>query len=659
MKFQSPAFAIFILLFLLAGSCKKEQPGTGNSGGNLQLTGVSIGGSTLAYQGQNKDVPSDKQITINFTGSLDTNSVRKSITLETADNSPMPVAYSYQNSFKTAVLSPLHPLGSLTGYTLQISKDLRGIHGESFPGVSYTFTTIAGSFSIDRISLNGVSIMPQSLLKNVNNKKITVQAHFTQPIDSSNYKSYFMLSGSPALNFSLSDTGRTVIFSTADALKGYTSYSLYISTGLSSINGYTFAGFGRSFLTGIDSTYKFPEISDDDLLTLVEQQTFKYFWDFGHPDCGLARERNSSGDVVTLGGSGFGIMAMAVAMNRGFITRDDGLSRLSQILGFLETCDRFHGAWPHWINGVTGKTVPFSQKDDGADLVETSFMLEGLLTMRQYLDSTVTAEKNLQDRITALFNAVEFDWFTQGQQVLYWHWSPDYGFAINMPIHGWDEALIVYVLAASSPTHGISKAVYDQGWAMNGAIENGKTFYSYTLPLGEDYGGPLFFTHYSFMGLDPRNLQDTYANYWEQNMNHALINWSYCKANPQKYLDYSSSSWGLTACDIPSGYGAQSPTNDIGVIAPTAALSSFPYTPVQSMDALKHFYYLLGNKLWGEYGFYDAYDISQGWWASSFLAIDEGPIVCMIENYRTQLLWNAFMSAPEIQMGLTKLGFTY
>jgi hypothetical protein len=230
---------------------------------------------------------------------------------------------------------------------------------------------------------------------------------------------------------------------------------------------------------------------------------------------------------------------------------------------------------------------------------------------------------------------------------------------MNFQIRGYNETLITYIMAASANTHTIPASAYQMGYAQNGGIVNGKTFYGYVLPVGYDYGGPLFFAHYSFLGLDPRNLSDAYANYWTQNVNHSLINWSYCTANPKKYPDYSDHCWGLTASDIPNGYSASEPNNDLGTIAPTAAVSSLPYTPEQSMNAIRYFYYILGDKLWGQYGFYDAFDVHSGWWASSFLAIDQGPQICMIENYRTGLLWNLFMSAPEVQSGLTKLGFTY
>jgi hypothetical protein len=508
---------------------------------------------------------------------------------------------------------------------------------------------------VDSISLNGKP-MTSTPLQNVDPQNINIKVSFSQPLDPGNYQSFFSFTG-PPLSYTLSTDNKTVLATNTANAKGLAGYSFSISSALTSVEGHTFGGLAYGFYTRVDSTYQYPLISDDDLMTLIQSQTFKYFWDFGHPSCGMARERNSSGDVVTSGGSGFGIMAMVVGMERGFISRADGIARLDKILGFLETCDRFHGVWPHWINGVTGKTVPFSTHDNGGDLVETSYMLQGLICMRQYLDSTVTAEKTEISRINNLFKAVEFDWYTNGQKYLYWAWSPDYGY--NLRIQGYNETLITYVMAAASPSHTITADVYSNGYANNGGIKNGKTFYGYVLPLGQDYGGPLFFTQYSFLGIDPRHLKDQYADYWEQNVNQSLINWSYCNANPRKYPGYGGAIWGLTASDNPWGYNAHSPTNDLGVITPTAAISSIAFTPVQSLEAMKTFYYFLGDRLWGSYGFYDAFDVTAGWWATSTLAIDQGPIVCMIENYRTGLLWDLFMSAPEVQTGLTKLGFTY
>lgn len=403
-------------------------------------------------------------------------------------------------------------------------------------------------------------------------------------------------------------------------------------------------------------------LSDSALLDLVQKQTFRYFWDFAHPISGMARERSNKSydygdEVVTTGGTGFGVMATIVATERKWISRDTAARHLLKMVNFLLKANSYHGVFPHWMDGATGKTIPFSRKDDGADLVETSYLFEGLLCARQYFNQDNWAEHELRNRIGWLWNDIEWNWFTQGQEVLYWHWSPNNGWSMNFPVRGFNECLIMYVLAASGERYPVSGAVYHRGWAESNFFKNGKTFYGYNLPLGFDYGGPLFFSQYSFMGLDPRELKDEYADYWEQNRHHTLINHAYCLDNPKKFKGYGDSCWGLTASDTYDGYNAFSPTNDWGTITPTAALSAFPYTPEYSMKALKHFYGDLGDKIWGQYGFTDAFNETQSWYASSYLAIDEGPIVGMIENYRSGLLWRLFMSCPEIQKGLKKLGF--
>lgn len=463
------------------------------------------------------------------------------------------------------------------------------------------------------------------------------------------------------LNITYEKGDSVVVLTPQSSLKYLTRYSFSIAAQLKSAKNTSLGSpVSVGFLTAIDSSDKFPVIADNELLSLVQKQTLKYFYDFAHPVSGLARERNTSDNIVTTGGSGFGIMALLAGVNENFIKRADGLALITKMVNFLTTnVTTYHGAFAHWLDGGTGTTIPFSPNDNGADLVETSYLMQGLLCARQYFNSSDAAETGLRNKINALWNNVEWDWFRQNNQnVLYWHWSPDKNWIMNMPVRGWNEALITYVMAASSTTHTIDAGVYTNGWAQNGSMKNGNSFYSYTLPLGPASGGPLFFEHYSFMGINPNGLSDQYASYQTQTMNHTLINYNYCVANPKGYFGYSNACWGLTASDDPNGYAAHEPNNDNGVITPSAALSSFPYTPTESMKALKFFYYKLGDKLWKEYGFVDAFRLDNPWFADSFLAIDQGPIVIMIENYRTGLLWNLFTSCPEVKAGLVKLGFT-
>jgi hypothetical protein len=651
-KLCSILFAVTGLLAAII-SCNPEP-----DHGTIQLVRVLAGDLTLAAGGTSTGVNADANFIIEFSSAVDTTTIHAEITLKSEAGSAVACGFSYSADLNSITLHPIQNLDYLTNYNLSIGAGLKGASGESFPGLIYRLTTIRGELVLKSITLNGFPFKTGKQLINIDFKHLAFVAEFSEPLNPDNSLSFFSLSGIP-INASLAADKKSITLTNTDPLRGQTKYFFNISSNLISQAGYPFDGFSNSFYTALDSTDKFPRIPDDELIDLIQRQTFRYFWEFGHPSCGLARERNTSGDVVTIGGSGFGVMALIVAMERQFISRDDGLNRLDQILHFLETCDRFHGAWPHWLNGSTGKTVPFSTMDNGGDLVETSYMIHGLLAMREYLHSTDQREGLLISRINYLWETVEWDWFTRGEDVLYWHWSPTNFFNVNYKIRGYNETLITYVLAASSTTHTIPASAYHKGYAGNGSIRNGKKYFGIVLPLGSDFGGPLFFTHYSFLGLDPRNLQDDYANYWEQNVNQSLINMSYCIANPKSFIGYSADCWGLTASDNQSGYSAHSPTNDLGVITPTAAISSLPYTPVQSMKAIRHFYYQLGDKLWGPYGFYDAFNVTAGWWGSSYIAIDEGPIVVMIENYRSGLLWRLFMDCPEVSSGLSKLGFTY
>ncbi len=414
-----------------------------------------------------------------------------------------------------------------------------------------------------------------------------------------------------------------------------------------------------------DPVTRSKNLSDTALLELVQKQTFNYFWEFAHPVSGMSRERSNAAydygdEVVTSGGTGFGVMSVVVAADRKWITRDTAAKFLLKMVKFLGKANAYHGVFPHWLNGATGTTIAFSRKDDGADLVETSYLMQGLLCARQYFNNNSNVENELRNRINGLWNDVEWNWFTKGgEDVLYWHWSPNNGWSMNFAIRGFNECLITYVLAASGDNFPVTANVYHKGWAQSNFFKNGKTFYGHLLPLGFDYGGPLFFSQYSFLGLNPTNLKDNYADYWVQNKNHTLINHDYCVDNPKQFKGYGADCWGLTAGDTYNGYDAYSPENDGGTIGPTAALSAFPYTPEYSMKALKHFYYDLGDKIWSNYGFVDGFNETKNWYAKSHLAIDQGPIIVMIENYRTGLMWKLFMSCPEIQRGLKKLDFSY
>jgi hypothetical protein len=404
-------------------------------------------------------------------------------------------------------------------------------------------------------------------------------------------------------------------------------------------------------------------LPDEELLEAVQRQTFGFFWDGAHPMSGLAPDRcktvaGPADDLVTIGGSGFGVMAMIVAAERGWVTRAAAAERLCAMLDLLTKATCFHGAFPHFMNGRTGATIPFTRKDDGGDLVETSFLMMGLLCAREYFTRETPQESKIRGLVNYLWNDMEWDWYTRGGSVLHWHWSPNNGWAMQLDVRGWNECLITYVLAASAPRYSIDPAVYHKGFTVGRHFLNGNSYYGIPLTLGPPFGGPLFFSQYSFCGIDPRGLKDRYADYWEQNLHHVRINLAHCERNPLHHKGYSASCWGLTASDGPGGYALHAPDEDDGTISPTAALSSMPYAPKHAIQAMRHFLNEHGDKIWGRFGFVDAFCEAKDWYADTYLAIDQGPIILMIENYRSGLLWGLFMRAPEVQAGLRALSFT-
>ncbi|MFT3682231.1 MAG: glucoamylase family protein [Ferruginibacter sp.] len=419
-------------------------------------------------------------------------------------------------------------------------------------------------------------------------------------------------------------------------------------------------------------------MADDELLSMVQEASFRYYWDGAETYSGLAKE-NIPGrhSMIASGASGFGVMALITGAARKFITRKEAVDRFVKIVNFLEKAETFHGAYPHFIDGASGKVEPFfGTRDNGADLVETSFLMQGLLAARQYFSGNDPDEKLIRYKINSIWQKVEWSWFRQrpNSLFLYWHWSPDQAWVINHNLIGWNETMVTYLLAIASPTYPVPPNMYYSGWANQGKTgqqyrsgwggtrdgsmySNGKTYYGVKLDVGVSNGGPLFFTHYSYLGYDPHFITDKYTNYFTNNKNIATINYKYCVANPNHYKAYGDSAWGLTASDGPFNYSADEPvkTRDYAKLAPTGAISSFPYLPKEAMKALKNYYYNYGSFLWGEYGFKDAFDLTNNWCSEIYMGLNQAPMTVMIENYRTGLIWKLFMSSPEIKEGLKKL----
>ncbi|MBI2496618.1 MAG: hypothetical protein HYV75_01360 [Opitutae bacterium] len=418
-------------------------------------------------------------------------------------------------------------------------------------------------------------------------------------------------------------------------------------------------------------------MSDDELLDMVQLGCFRYYWEAGHPDAGLAPEILPGDEhMLALGGNGFGVMALIAATERGFVPRAQAAERLVKITRFLARADRYHGAWSHFLDGRTAKTMPYFGKfDNGGDLVETAFMIQGLLAARQYFDRDNPAEREIRESATRFWREVEWDWYRQrpDSDVLYWHWSPDHGFHINHPLIGWNETSIIYLLAIVSPTHPVPASLWHTGWAGQSPLHveyrrgwsrttegdhftNGHSYHGIRLEVGEGNGAELFFTHFSFMGFDPRGLRDRYTNYFRNNRAIALIQQAYAIENPRKFAGYGADCWGRSA-GVNSGGGRALPRDDNGTINTMASLASMPYTPAESMAALRHFYRDLGPKTWGPYGFYDGFNETQNRFDADYMALNQAPIVVMIENHRTGLIWKNFMANPEIAPALKAIGF--
>lgn len=422
------------------------------------------------------------------------------------------------------------------------------------------------------------------------------------------------------------------------------------------------------------STHSF---TDDELLDMVQEGCFRYYWEGGHPNAGMAIEiLPGDENLVAVGASGFGIMALIAGAERHFITREQCADRLLKITRFLKKADRFHGAFPHFLNGATGRVnAYFGKYDDGGDLVETAFLMQGLLVARQYFDRETDAEREIRKTITGLWRGVEWDWYRKepSSDFLYWHWSPDFGWHISHPLVGWNETMIVYLLAIASPTHSVPASLFQSGWSGQSDFAvryrqewsrtttgdhytNGKTYYGFKLDVGEGSGADLFFTQFSFMGFDPRGWHDRYTDYFLNNRNIALINHAYCAENPRNFVGYGSDCWGLSA-GINSGGGRPQPRDDNGTICCSAALGSFPYTPKESMAALKHFYRTLGAKTWGIYGFHDGFNQTENWFEPVWMGLNQAVITVMMENYRSGAIWKNFMANPEIKPALRAIGF--
>ncbi len=403
-------------------------------------------------------------------------------------------------------------------------------------------------------------------------------------------------------------------------------------------------------------------------LTEVQEAGFRYFHHYAFPGSHLPREgirRKDSWDpfICSAVSTGMYFFNMAVGIERGFIERGAAGEHARTLLRFLEQrVDRFHGAFPHWIDGRDGKVVPFSETDDGADSVETAILAQGLLFAREYFTGDNEVEREIRERADRLWKEIEWDRLVgeaRGRRVLIWHWSPRYGFS-NLPVVGFNESELAYLLAIGSPTHPIDPDIYWEGWVglNDGYLQPRQVEEpegTIPLQLGGGYGFPMFFMHYSYLGLEPSAVPLPEGTLQEEFEWQTRAHIAYARLNADRFKGYDRF-WGLTASLSPDGYLAHHPElADNGTITPTAALSSMPYHPEAVMEMMETLYLEEGKTLWGPFGFYDAFNPTRGWVADGYIGIDIGPIGPMIENARSGLLWEVFMRAPEIQNALDRV----
>jgi hypothetical protein len=396
------------------------------------------------------------------------------------------------------------------------------------------------------------------------------------------------------------------------------------------------------------------------LLADVQRASIRYFYEFGHPVSGLTRVGSERPpELCEIGGTGWGCFNLIVAAERNFIPRADVAQRAQMLVRFLATkADRFHGVFPHWMNGDTGKTIPFGKEDDGADLVETAFLAQGLIALREYFTHDDPVEKEIRTLADQIWRDIDWTWFAKeqnGRSVLLWHWSPTLGWKKDMAVQGFNETHIIYLLALASPTHPVEAKFYREGWQGGGErFSTPREDFGIPMTLGRGMNMPLFFAHYSYLGFDPHALSFKGRTYFDHLRDMCRVQIAYAQSKADTFKGYGPL-WGLTSCRGPKGYKPYSPgPRDDGTIAVTAALSSLPYVPEQSLAFLRELQ-KQRERLWGEFGFADAINPTQNWISTGWLGNDIGTIAPMIENHLSGLCWKTFMKAPEVAVALKRV----
>jgi hypothetical protein len=401
-------------------------------------------------------------------------------------------------------------------------------------------------------------------------------------------------------------------------------------------------------------------LDNENFLDLVQRTAFDYLWYETNPTNGLVKDRSSNPSVSSIAAVGFGLSAVTVGIDRGWISREAGRTRVLTTLEFLWSSPQgpeadatgYKGFYFHFLDMQTGRRAG----DAELSTIDTALLLAGVLHVQQYFDQDDTSEAKIRDLADNLHRRVDWPWMQVRSAKVCHGWTPETGF-LPYDWGGYNEAMILYLLALGSPTFPINP----DAWTAWTSSYTWQTHYG----LGFVVFPPLFGHQYSHVWVDFRGIQDAYMrdkglDYFENSRRATLANRAYAIANPLGWVDYGENVWGLTASDIPASYrarGAPPAESDDGTITPTAAGGSFAFTPHESLAALRHIYDAYRTRIWGPYGFKDAFNPSKNWFAADYLGVDQGPIVLMIENYRTGRVWQVFMRHPAIQHGLARAGF--
>jgi hypothetical protein len=408
------------------------------------------------------------------------------------------------------------------------------------------------------------------------------------------------------------------------------------------------------------------QMTDNQFLDTLQRACFDFFWQEANPSNGLIKDRSSATSPSSIASIGFGLSAICIGIDHGWITREAGRDRVLTTLRTFwngpqgtgeSSVMGYKGFFYHFLDMNTGHRTWSCELSS----IDTGLLLAGIIDAKQYFDAADSLDGVVRALADSIYYRMDWNWFRNGDPSIEMGWVPSTKFGTFGPWIGYNEAMILYILALGSPTYPVPAGVW-QTWTSG---------YSYRIHYGYAFieFPPLFGHQYSHCWIDFRSINDAVMRprgftYFENSRRATLAQRAYCAANPKAWVGYSDTLWGITACDSPPGplypysaRGAPPAQNDDGTIAPTAVGGSIAFAPEVCIPTLRSMYDTYRSQIWMKYGFRDAFNLTQNWWGPDVIGIDQGPIIIMIENYRTQRVWNRFMRNPDIQRGLERAGF--